>query len=49
MESLSGSVVRVTYYSAENGYSVLRIRPEGDAPHRNLEGLVTITGNLPEQ
>ncbi len=48
MESLSGSVVRVTYYSAENGYSVLRIQPEGDAPHRDLEGLVTVTGNLPE-
>ena len=48
MESLSGSVVRVTYYSAENGYSVLRIQPEGDAPHQDIEGLVTITGNLPE-
>lgn len=48
MESLSGSVVRVTYYSAENGYSVLRIQPEGETPHRDTEGLVTITGNLPE-
>lgn len=48
MELLSGSVVRVTYYSAENGYSVLRMRPEGEAPNRDTEGLVTITGNLPE-
>lgn len=48
MESLSGSVVRVTYYSAENGYSVLRVQPEGDAPSVDKEGLVTVIGNLPE-
>ena len=48
MDSLSGSVVRVTYYSPENGYSVLRVRPEGESPHRDTEGLVTATGNLPE-
>jgi len=48
MESLSGSVVRVTYYSSENGYSVLRVQPEGDVPSVDQEGLVTVTGNLPE-
>jgi exodeoxyribonuclease V alpha subunit len=48
MEVLSGSVVRVTYYNAENGYSVLRLEPEGETPNRDLEGLVTVTGNLPE-
>ena len=48
MQVLSGSVVRVTYYNAENGYSVLRLQPEGDIPNRDLEGLVTVTGNLPE-
>ncbi len=50
MDSLSGSVERVTYYNAENGYSVVRLRP---AKRRNLpaldrDGLVTIVGNLPE-
>jgi len=48
MESLSGSVVRVTYYSADNGYSVLRVQPEGEVPGVDNEGLVTVTGNLPE-
>jgi exodeoxyribonuclease V alpha subunit len=48
MESIAGSVVRVTYYNPENGYSVLRVQPEGGAPHRDQEGLVTVTGNLPE-
>ncbi len=48
MESLSGSVVRVTYYSPESGYSVLRVQPEGDVPNIDNEGLVTVTGNLPE-
>jgi exodeoxyribonuclease V alpha subunit len=48
-QTLSGSVERVTYYNPENGYSVLRLRPEsGRAPGQNREGLVTITGNLPE-
>lgn len=50
MDSLSGSIERVTYYNAENGYSVLRLkadqRPPGAALSR--DGLVTLTGNLPE-
>ena len=29
MDTLSGSVERITYYNPENGYSVLRLRPEG--------------------
>jgi exodeoxyribonuclease V alpha subunit len=49
MEILTGSVERITYYNPENGYSVLRLRPErGRYPGANPEGLVTITGNLPE-
>lgn len=47
-DSLSGSVERVTFYNDENGYSVLRIRPDEEAPSQDAEGLVTITGNLPE-
>ena len=49
MESLSGSVERVTYYNPENGYSVIRLRPV--KPHKSSsgrDGLVTIVGNLPE-
>lgn len=48
MDSLSGSVERVTYYNAENGYSVLRVRPDAEAPNQDKEGLVVATGNLPE-
>lgn len=49
MDTLTGSVERITYYNPENGYSVVRLRPEpARTPGRNREGLVTITGNLPE-
>jgi exodeoxyribonuclease V alpha subunit len=49
-DKLSGSVVRVTYYNAENGYSVLRLDADGKVPEQaaDREGLVTVTGNLPE-
>jgi exodeoxyribonuclease V alpha subunit len=49
MENLSGSVERITYYNPENGYSVIRLRPER-ASGRGVsrEGLVTVVGNLPE-
>jgi exodeoxyribonuclease V alpha subunit len=49
MEELTGSVERITYYNPENGYSVIRLRPER-RPARGLssEGLVTVVGNLPE-
>ena len=49
MDSLSGSVERVTYYNAENGYTVLRLRPERSrTPGVDREGMITVTGNLPE-
>jgi exodeoxyribonuclease V alpha subunit len=49
MDTLVGSVERVTYYNEENGYSVLRLRPEGSRlPGLSREGLATVTGNLPE-
>ena len=48
-EELNGAVERITYYNAENGYSVLRLRPDRrKTPGANREGLVTITGYLPE-
>lgn len=49
MDTLTGSVERVTFYNPENGYTVLRLRPErGRQPGMDREGLVTVTGNLPE-
>ncbi len=49
MESLSGSVERITYYNPENGYSVVRLRPSrGENIATNRGGLITIVGNLPE-
>ncbi len=55
MDNLSGSVERITYYNPENGYTVLRLRPERQrgmqaVPKTSLtfDGLATVVGNLPE-
>lgn len=55
MDSLSGSVERITFYNPENGYTVLRLRPENQkginaVPKSSLsfDGLATVVGNLPE-
>jgi len=55
MDSLTGSVERITFYNPENGYTVLRLRPEHTkgihaAPKSSLsfDGLATVVGNLPE-
>jgi exodeoxyribonuclease V alpha subunit len=55
MDALSGSVERVTFYNPENGYTVLRLRPEQQrgiqaVPKSSLtfDGLATVVGNLPE-
>jgi exodeoxyribonuclease V alpha subunit len=49
MESISGLVEHITYYNAENGYTVLRLKPEEKSlAGANRNGLVTVTGNLPE-
>jgi len=55
MDSLSGAVERITFYNPENGYTVLRLRPEhprgSDSMHVqsvSREGLITVVGNLPE-
>ncbi|MEM7116607.1 MAG: ATP-dependent RecD-like DNA helicase [Chloroflexota bacterium] len=50
---ISGSVERVTYYNEENGYSVIRLKPDsrGMLPFKYAAGrdsLVTVVGNLPE-
>lgn len=50
MDQLNGSVERITFYNPENGYSVLRLKP--DQPRRipglSRDGLATVVGNLPE-
>jgi exodeoxyribonuclease V alpha subunit len=55
MDTLSGVVERITYYNPENGYTVLRLRPDSTLAHRfanksslNSDGLATVVGNLPE-
>lgn len=52
MDKLSGSVERITYYNAENGYTVLRLRPEVGRgqriPRLSYDGLATVVGTLPE-
>ena len=47
--TFTGSVERVTYYNAENGYSVVKIRPDKRMPgYSSREGLVTVVGIMPE-
>ncbi len=49
MDTLTGAVERITYYNPENGYTVLRLRPDhGRISGVNRDGMVTVTGNLPE-
>ena len=55
MDTLTGSVERITFYNPENGYTVLRLRPEHETgthavPKSSLmyDGLATVVGNLPE-
>jgi exodeoxyribonuclease V alpha subunit len=52
-DQISGSVERITYYNAENGYSVIRLKPDsrGMLPFKYASGfdsLITVVGNLPE-
>ncbi|MCI0397641.1 MAG: helix-hairpin-helix domain-containing protein, partial [Chloroflexi bacterium] len=52
-EQISGSVERITFYNEENGYTVLRLKPDSRSmlpykyPGRGQD-LVTVVGNLPE-
>ncbi len=52
-EQISGAVERITYYNEENGYSVIRLKPDsrGMLPFKyasGRDGLITVVGNLPE-
>src|SRR5512136_1743781 len=46
-ESLEGVVERITYYSDETGYTVLRLRPN-KLPFGRADTLFTVVGTLPE-
>src|SRR5215216_6026838 len=49
MDSLSGSVERITFYNPENGYTVLRLRSDSSRGFRSTpDNLTTVVGNLPE-
>jgi exodeoxyribonuclease V alpha subunit len=50
MEAVEGLVERITYYNAETGYTVLRLRPAGrrSAFAAGEDDLLTVVGNLPE-
>ena len=49
MDSLEGIVERVTYFNAENNYSVIRLKPaRGQRSLRPEDDLITVIGNLPE-
>ena len=50
---LCGSVERITFHNSENGYSVIRLRPDSQgmlpfAHGQSQDDLVTVVGGLPE-
>lgn len=52
-DQISGSVERITYYNEQNGYTVLRLKPDSRSmlPFKYAAGrdaLITVVGNLPE-
>ena len=49
MDTLTGSVERITYYNPENGYSVVRLRPDHPPVQAaSQKDQATVVGNLPE-
>ena len=49
MEELSGAIERITYYSEETGYSVIKILPDKRYPRAQArDGTVTVVGVMPE-
>jgi exodeoxyribonuclease V alpha subunit len=52
-DQVSGSVERITFYNEENGYTVLKLKPDsrGMLPFKYASGrdaLITVIGNMPE-
>jgi exodeoxyribonuclease V alpha subunit len=48
MDTLEGSVERITYYSSETGYCVARLAPDQPMLSRRGEQLITVVGTMPE-
>ncbi|GAB4338490.1 MAG: ATP-dependent RecD-like DNA helicase [Phototrophicales bacterium] len=49
METFTGSVERITFYNDQNGYSVIKVRPDRKMPqYASRDGLVTVVGIMPE-
>ena len=48
-EVVVGAVERITFYNPDNGYSVIKIKPDGKFPkHTARDGTLTVVGVLPE-
>ena len=48
-EQINGAIERITYYNAENGYSVIKIVPEQRYPQAQArDGTVAVVGVMPE-
>jgi exodeoxyribonuclease V alpha subunit len=49
LEMLTGTVERVTYFNPENGYSVIKIQPDGKYPSAAArDGTIAVVGTMPE-
>jgi exodeoxyribonuclease V alpha subunit len=50
MDTLNGTVERVTYYNPENGYSVVKIAPDGVVKKAAVanDGTIAVVGSMPE-
>ena len=47
-EQISGSIERVTFFSEETGYSVLKVKPEGRYPQAQArDGTIAVVGSMP--
>ncbi len=51
METLTGTIERITFYNDENGYTVLKMTPEGKGQPAGAvarDGTVAVVGSMPE-
>lgn len=50
MENLKGTIERITYFNPENGYSVVKIKPDGAVMLGAVarDGTVAVVGTMPE-
>ncbi len=49
METVNGVVERITFYNEENGYTVLRLSPDGHYPEAQArDGTIAVVGVMPE-